>query len=748
MDPEDGHMNEASPAKIAFLARLAEAEEREEETAQELNTVCHASSSADVEPLAAQNDPKWIDIKFERLADFCYYCGLLDHRDKECEKKEVDGDEKLEVVYQYGPWMRASPLKLCQASHATRDMEKRFLDKMCSSRRGCKKFVLRTRNVSGDSCADVVRECGKEGDVTSGEIVSVVNKEATLDNNLAVQNVSEWCDSNQIGKEGAGTLSQSKTDARKTVWKRVGWKTDGDLVMGEIESQNVSGVGVMRGASVWGIMEEELLRNANHLRASLMNYIVCKNGTGLLMLEQMSSRTGTYFHQKASTQCHVNNISGLYDDGGVWRSTKEKQEVTIEAYFAGLFQTCNPTEFDSALEGIGYVVTEEMNERLCHASIWCRLDRLWFGHPGILEGTMTRQPFLCPLDHVFEAIVPKKLVNSLHVLSSGPIGCPCSFKLDSSIEGFEAVSKGEGVAVGAGLEPGECLSGSWAGSGTQVVDIWCDKVTVFGAEIEKHNTRLHSIIMENINKDWTDAPHTAEEYIKGVVNFLDFAFLNSTMDTEEDDESEILCPCTKCVNRFWFPREEVFNHLIANRFNKRYKVWNFHGEGLTTGSSSRGDGHQCDNQNTLDNMDEMLNDIFRDVIGGSSSEAEELRMGPHESAKKFYKLLEDAREELYPGCVKKKNKGKKVSLDEDTLMKAHRYVLFNCDEISDYISEHQDLVNRQRSQGRRDKRSRWARAQEQSHDIGAWFKDRVREENVSKEIKALSQGPDYTVRSF
>ncbi|XP_021771721.1 uncharacterized protein LOC110735847 [Chenopodium quinoa] len=49
-------------------------------------------------------------------------------------------------------------------------------------------------------------------------------------------------------------------------------------------------------------------------------------------------------------------------------------------------------------------------------------------------------------------------------------------------------------------------------------------------------------------------------------------------------------------------------------------------------------------------MDEMINDIFREVIGGSSSEAEELRNGPDESAKKFYKLLEDAREELYPGC--------------------------------------------------------------------------------------------------
>ncbi|KAH8509867.1 hypothetical protein Peur_051609 [Populus x canadensis] len=34
--------------------------------------------------------------------------------------------------------------------------------------------------------------------------------------------------------------------------------------------------------------------------------------------------------------------------------------------------------------------------------LWCRLDRLWFAHPGVLIGSMTRQPFLCPLDHVFE----------------------------------------------------------------------------------------------------------------------------------------------------------------------------------------------------------------------------------------------------------------------------------------------------------------------------------------------------------
>lgn len=155
--------------------------------------------------------------------------------------------------------------------------------------------------------------------------------------------------------------------------------------------------------------------------------------------------------------------------------------------------------------------------------------------------------------------------------------------------------------------------------------------------------------MEKVNKDWIDSPQSAEEYINGVENFLDFAFQNSTMDVEEDDEPEILCPCTKCVNRFWFTREVIFNHLTSHKFNKRYKVWNFHGEGLTAGSYSREGGEQ-DNQNTCDNMDEMINDIFRDDIGTLSSD--DIRKGPNESATKFYKLLEDAREELYPGCKK------------------------------------------------------------------------------------------------
>lgn len=53
-------------------------------------------------------------------------------------------------------------------------------------------------------------------------------------------------------------------------------------------------------------------------------------------------------------------------------------------------------------------VASLLNRTLVMPPLWCRLDRLWFGHPGVLLGSMTRQPFVCPLDHVFEVNVMLK----------------------------------------------------------------------------------------------------------------------------------------------------------------------------------------------------------------------------------------------------------------------------------------------------------------------------------------------------
>ncbi|KAJ8555268.1 hypothetical protein K7X08_012764 [Anisodus acutangulus] len=53
-------------------------------------------------------------------------------------------------------------------------------------------------------------------------------------------------------------------------------------------------------------------------------------------------------------------------------------------------------------------VASVLNRTLVMPPLWCRLDRLWFGHPGILPGSLTRPPFVCPLDHVFEINVMLK----------------------------------------------------------------------------------------------------------------------------------------------------------------------------------------------------------------------------------------------------------------------------------------------------------------------------------------------------
>ncbi|KAI5327121.1 hypothetical protein L3X38_026517 [Prunus dulcis] len=46
-------------------------------------------------------------------------------------------------------------------------------------------------------------------------------------------------------------------------------------------------------------------------------------------------------------------------------------------------------------------ISSLLNRTLVMPPLWCRLDRLCFPHPGVLEGSITRQPFICPLDHAF-----------------------------------------------------------------------------------------------------------------------------------------------------------------------------------------------------------------------------------------------------------------------------------------------------------------------------------------------------------
>ena len=92
--------------------------------------------------------------------------------------------------------------------------------------------------------------------------------------------------------------------------------------------------------------------------------------------------------------------------------------------------------------------------------------------------------------------------------------------------------------------------------------------------------------------------------------------------------------------------DEVQSHLVRRGFSESF----IQGEGeekYSFGGISEGVGNE-DATGDRDSMKEMINSLIRGAIHGEiiGNETEE----PNESAKKFFKLLTEAKRELYPGC--------------------------------------------------------------------------------------------------
>ena len=71
-----------------------------------------------------------------------------------------------------------------------------------------------------------------------------------------------------------------------------------------------------------------------------------------------------FFHQRASQRRRRNNISGIQDVDGSWKTSEDQISLVAENYFHDLFTSENPRNMESVLDVVEKWVTTEMNNSL------------------------------------------------------------------------------------------------------------------------------------------------------------------------------------------------------------------------------------------------------------------------------------------------------------------------------------------------------------------------------------------------
>ena len=143
-------------------------------------------------------------------------------------------------------------------------------------------------------------------------------------------------------------------------------------------------------------------------------------------------------------------------------------------------------------------------------------------------------------------------------------------------------------------------------------------------------------------------PRLSKSYLDGVIQFLDFAFANASLG------GKIKCPCNRCNNGSWNNREVVYEHLVCDGFTSNYTRWIFHGEGTMSYSSFDDDQYAQKGAEFSDDMSSMLNDIFpfSSFDDAEGDLGHEPREGPNAETRKYFELMEEAKQPLYPNCEK------------------------------------------------------------------------------------------------
>ncbi|KAG8069386.1 hypothetical protein GUJ93_ZPchr0005g16246 [Zizania palustris] len=128
--------------------------------------------------------------------------------------------------------------------------------------------------------------------------------------------------------------------------------------------------------------------------------------------------------------------------------------------------------------------------------------------------------------------------------------------------------------------------------------------------------------------------------------FIEFAFSNAAKG------SKILCPCKSCKNSCWRVSGVVREHLIYEGFMDGYLTWVNHGEQTSSCFTNSMQPERVEVENSPEEDD--ISGLLEDLAGGLNDMGDlDGNEGQHkEDIEAFYKLVENAGQELYPGCKK------------------------------------------------------------------------------------------------
>ncbi|KAL1216625.1 hypothetical protein V5N11_014563 [Cardamine amara subsp. amara] len=157
---------------------------------------------------------------------------------------------------------------------------------------------------------------------------------------------------------------------------------------------------------------------------------------------------------------------------------------------------------------------------------------------------------------------------------------------------------------------------------------------------------------------WMDEPMmdsesnlVKDEYARGICEFMEVA--GKQLGAKRS--RKLLCPCSFCRNSHNVKTELVWSHLFMNGFMSGYKIWYLHGEtNYEYGSSSEpyvadslGE-HRTEVDFGVRTV-EMVNDAFRQNISSAAVEEDRCEE-PNLEARRFFDMLDAAKQPLYKGC--------------------------------------------------------------------------------------------------